>query len=203
MLKTIKLKYASIILLFLIIALDSTLVLAQQATPTTLTKQLTNSTPNDVLGWHDSRWGMSKSDTQKAFSDTTNIQSLELVCGDPYFASNVCGFKNFKLADEVFTVIMSFDDKKGLKQIIIALNQIDSPKARLMLFEKIEELLSQKYGTIKYQKDTNILDLMVRTRQWVFPSTIIELQYNYVGRLSTSLLTITYKPASESDANKL
>ena len=202
MLKNLCVKLSYISLLFSVIALSSTLALAQQTTTATVTKQLTNSTPNDVLGWQDSRWGMSKSDIQKVFPNTTNTQSPKVVCGDPY-ADNSCVSKNFKLADESFTVLMTIDNTKGLKQITIVLDQIDSPKTRLMLFEKVEELLTQKYGTVKYQKDNNILDLMIRTRQWVFPSTIIELQYNYVGKHSISLLTITYKPASESDANKL
>lgn len=202
MLKNLCVKFSTISGSFLVVALCSMLALAQQTTSATVTKQLSNSTPNDVLGWQESRWGMTKSDIQKTFSDNANTLSAQIICGDPY-AKNVCGVRNFKLADESFTVLMSIDNTKGLKQIIIALDQIDSPKARLMLFEKIEELLTQKYGTIKFQKDNNVLDLIVRTRQWVFPSTIIELQYSYVGRLSTSLLTITYKPASESDANKL
>jgi len=54
---------------------------------------------------------------------------------------------------------------------------------------------------VRYRKDDD-RRFMKHERQWVFPTTTIEISYTFMQGISSDL-TIRYYPTASSDANKL
>ncbi|HEU0144469.1 MAG TPA: hypothetical protein VFQ47_06770, partial [Nitrososphaera sp.] len=155
---------------------------------------------NDVLGWQDARWGMTEADIVRTFGSSLKKLPKRDLYKNAYVDYVI---PDLKLNRENFTVHLQMDAKTNrLVQILIRLDQMESDSPRNDAFLGLEELLSQKYGTPSYKKD-EMEYLILRTRQWTFSTTIIELSYSYVKSISSSTLTIRYFPASASDANKL
>lgn len=193
------------LLSFLVIALCSTIALTQQKKSRTVTKQATNNTQKDVLGWQEARWGMTKADIKKIFSKYVSSQTSQsavinketrLVC------DNLCALIDYKIADELFLVSFKFDDKtKRLSEVSIENSGARRPT---QLFDELQKLLTFKYGVFKHSSDGSLGSLVDHSLLWSFPSTIIELKQRYLKRDSTSSYTqIFFKPARLSDANKL
>ena len=162
---------------------------------------------NDVLGWQGSRWGMTEMDIVRTFGASLKKLSKRNLYKNRYVDYVI---PNLNLNKEIFTVHFQMDARTNrLIQILISLDQRESDSPRNDIFLGLEEILSQKYGTPSYKKDKEDKIgsfLTIRERQWSFPSTIIELNYdyskNYNGIFSIDV-TIRYFPASLSDANKL
>jgi hypothetical protein len=93
---------------------------------------------------------------------------------------------------------------------------IDVKRAKEMVapekerFDALEALLVQKYGpaTLRTDDDQRRREMpsMTLVRTWSFPTTVIELRHEWFvipGTGGRGLITINYKPAKNSDANKL
>lgn len=154
--------------------------------------QPTPSPRQDVLGWKDARWGMTADDLIRTFGQA--LQKL------PHRTRYKNAFVEYviphvTLNQASFTVHFQMDtDTHHLNHIFMRLNTTASSAPSDDAFFGCEQLLIQQYGTPHAHKDVLRLEYLSRSRQWLFPTTIIELSYAKIRPFSS--LTITYSPAS-------
>ncbi len=110
---------------------------------------------------------------------------------------------DYRVESDPYTVIFQMDNRSNrLVQVIIRSGEYSKDSPYLGAFDRLEALLSQKYGPARYRKDDDNRRFVKRERQWVFPTTTIELYYTFMQGISSDL-TIRYYPTASSDANKL
>jgi len=155
----------------------------------------------DVLGWQDARWGMTDADIVKTFG--ASLKKLPQRKFLTHWYEDYI-IPNFKLNLENFTVHFQMDPQTNrLTQILITFDQEVSISPRNDVFLGLEELLTQKYGAPGFKKDETERYILSRSREWMFPTTIIELSYSYHKTISVNSLCIRYFPAGATEANKL
>ena len=111
----------------------------------------------------------------------------------------------FKLRGKEFTVFFQISDAtKKLTQILIRLNEQSSPGPREKLFNGLELLLGRQYGKPSDRIDERRTSsdgfiFVNHTRAWKFPTTTIELAYNWDDQINDSFLTIRYFPTKGAE----
>lgn len=153
----------------------------------------------DILGWQQSWWGMTANELVQTFGD-----SLEKL-PKPYIYSKLYAeyiIPNYNVGKDPYTVIFQMDNRTHrLAQVLILSEEFPKDSPYLSQFDRLEALLSQKYGTVRYKRDKDE-SLINHERQWVFPTTTIELSYTFIKGVSNEV-SIRYYPTASSDANKL
>lgn len=154
----------------------------------------------DVLGWQQGWWGMTADELLRTFSP----QIKKLPKRDIYrgtYAEYI--IPDYRVESDPYTVIFQMDNRTNrLAQVLIRSGEYSKDSPYLRAFDRLEALLSQKYGSVRYRKDNDDRQFMKRERQWVFPTTTIELSYTFMQGISSDL-TIRYYPTAASDTNKL
>jgi hypothetical protein len=153
----------------------------------------------DVIGWQQSWWGMTDEELVQVFGN--NLKKLPKRGLYHGMYANYA-IENYRVGTDVLRVVFQMNNKtRRLAQVLISSEEFPTDSVYLSAFERLEELLSQKYGPVRYKQDKNE-SLVRRERQWVFPTTTIELSYVFIPGVSNSV-TIRYFPTASSDANKL
>jgi hypothetical protein len=158
---------------------------------------LCNAQPKDVLGWQESRWGMSNEEIVRAFGP----RIARLPKGEDFLTWHAdYVMRHVELEGEVFSVFFQMDNEtKKLAQVLVRLDEQESRVPRDEIFAKIETMLIHEYGApvdkTDHRRSSSIdfafLDL---SRLWRFPTTTIELSYGWDNQIEASLLTIRYFP---------
>lgn len=158
----------------------------------------------DLAGWQDTRWGM----TEKELLETvkTGIKKLEkrATYDDGLYVDYT--IPDYEIEGRKYEVSFQFDGKTNkLARVLIkdySLQKVTIPQDGA--FNALETLLTRKYGAAGYKKDDKGRDDMSLKRQWVLPTTTLELSYSWLGgELKFSLLTITYFPTKSGDLDKI
>lgn len=154
----------------------------------------------DLLGWQQSWWGMTTDELAQTFgSQLQKLPKRDIYRGS--YAEYV--ISNYKVDNDLYTVIFQMDNRTNrLTQVLVRSEEYSKEFPYLSAFDRLEALLTQKYGPVRYQKDGNEGRFVRRERQWVFPTTTIDLSYSFMQGISNGL-TIRYYPTASSDANKL
>lgn len=154
----------------------------------------------DVLGWQEAWWGMTADELLQTFGP----QIKKLPKRDIYrgtYAEYV--IPDYRVESDLYTVIFQMDNRTNrLAQVLIRSGEYSKDSPYLGAFDRIEALLTQKYGPVRYRKDDDDRRFVKRERQWVFPTTTIGLSYTFMQGISNGV-TIRYYPTASSDANKL
>ncbi|HEX7318566.1 MAG TPA: hypothetical protein VF297_31955 [Pyrinomonadaceae bacterium] len=154
----------------------------------------------DVLGWQQGWWGMTADELLQTFgSQLQKLPKRDLYRGT--YAEYV--IPNYRVDNDPYTVIFQMDNRTNrLAQVIVRSEEYPKESPHPSAFDRLEALLSQKYGSVRYRKDDDEGRFVRRERQWVFPTTTIDLSYSFMQGISNGV-TIRYYPTASSDANKL
>lgn len=154
----------------------------------------------DVLGWQQGWWGMTADELLQTFgARIKKLPKRDIYQGT--YAEYV--IPDYSVESDPYTVIFQMDNRTNrLAQVLIRSEEYSKDSPYLAAFDRLEALLSQKYGSVRYRKDDDDGRFVKRERQWVFPTTTIELSYTFMQGISNDL-TVRYYPTASSDANKL
>jgi hypothetical protein len=151
----------------------------------------------DVLGWQDTRWGMSNEDIERVYgSKLKKLPKPEKFLA--WHADHV--IPEFELESEKFTVFFQIDNATNkLSQVLIRLNEQKSQIPREEIFSRLESMLVREYGSPLDKRDdrrSSVIDFsfVELSSKWRFPTTTIELAYGWDNQIDASLLTIRYFP---------
>ena len=130
-----------------------------------------NNQIEDIKGWRGTNWGMTNGHLLSLFKDEIDFLKEPEAKGRGRFCELY--IKNFKIHKDSFNVyFVTTKDKRELVQIIFKLvddNGTDFERG----FFHIERLLTMKYGKSQYEYNSRISSY----RHWLFPSTLIMLDY--------------------------
>lgn len=174
---------------------------AQKVSKTSKNSRPANTEPKDVLGWQDTKWGMTKVDIKRVFA-RYNVSKDRQADDEPrLICETLCALLNFKIANEAFMVTFEFDGRtNGLSEV--SLDNINA-KYRESFVNELEKLLILKYGASDHVEDGTVGSLMDLSRYWGFKTTEIRLRHRHTLRDSTSMTQISFKPSRSSEMNKL
>jgi hypothetical protein len=125
----------------------------------------------DIKGWRGTEWGMNKSHLQSLFKDEIDILEVPEEKG----RNRICELyiENFKIHNDTFNVyFVTTKDNGELVQTILKLVDGNGTDFEMGFFH-LERLLTLKYGKSQYEYNSRISSY----RHWLFPSTLIMLDY--------------------------
>lgn len=162
--------------------------------------------PKDLLGWQDTRWGMTDQELLALplpFETSPKRNHLLKPGGEERYAYSVRYLPNYELAGGKFKVEFFMDIKTDrLVSVYFSPSEhADNVQIINLFFERLDASLTQKYGPPSYKNDASVGGALKRTRQWAFPTSLIEL--NFQAATYYNALGLEYKPSKGSDANKL
>jgi hypothetical protein len=155
----------------------------------------------DILGWQDARWGMTEKQLQETFkSELTKLPKREIFAQ----AYTDYAIPDYEIEGRKYTVYFQMDKETNkLSQVLVRYNEMKSRFSQDIYFNGLESLLTRKYGTAGYKKDDKKSGHISLERQWVFPTTTIDLSYSWMDLIDFSLLTIRYFPTKSGDLKKV
>jgi hypothetical protein len=165
--------------------------------------------PRDLPGWQNTRWGM----TEKDLAEVPGLRLEKLPeqnhllkqGSDERYAYADYYIPDFELVGGRFEVEFFMDVKtNGLRSVYFS--PVDSHIRTLLAnayFEGLDQALTQKYGQPNFRNDSTDRGVKTRSRQWSFPSTVIELKLTGYSSVGMSSLHLEYKPSGKTDADKL
>ena len=130
-----------------------------------------NTQIEDIKGWRGAEWGMTSDHLLSLFKGEIELLEEPEDKGRNRFCELY--IKNFKIHNDSFNVyFVNTKDKRKLVQIIIKLADDNGTDFERGFFH-LERLLTLKYGKSHYEYDSRISSY----RHWLFPSTLIMLDY--------------------------
>jgi hypothetical protein len=163
--------------LVVVVAALSTVLLHAQATS------------DDPRGWSKAKWGMTKKQIQTTFPETTLLENDEYGVHTSFL-----GIRGYLISSEQFTVTFSFSKDGRLEYVLLEPEnryvgkdgkEFSGPPTAVAEDTKMTllKLLTDKYGkptqlSTEPNERGGGLD---RKWQWVFPQTIIELEWVAFG----------------------
>lgn len=178
----------------------------------------TASPSKDLLGWQETRWGMTEKELLQAITpaplklDKRSYLSRGGDNGKPFDRYGYADYyTTIKVLGEDYRVSFYMDVKTDrLMQVTLEPAIYGSsdyiPEAA---FTQLSEALTQKYGTPTGQEDDRSKGAFTRTkqvsrmRQWVFPTSSIRLYYMALEDVRMYSLSVTYSPSKNKDAETL
>jgi len=149
----------------------------------------------DVLGWENSRWGMSETNLVTTFGS----RLTKLPEPKSFLDLHTNNVATLGLAGEPFTVFFQMDNRMNtLSQVLVRLNEMESHVPLEELFNKLDSPLTRQYGSATLRSDERDFKSTIKSvylsHTWKFPTTTVELHYGWDSQIYASLLTISYFP---------
>ena len=145
---------------------------------------------DDPAGWTRAKWGMTEAQLAEAFPGQLATWSHP----DQLNHSRI-GLDRFEIGTIAYKVQFCPDADGRLSSVILA--PIDLSDMNEVVFQKLEQLLVEKYGR-PYKAE----DGVARNRQWTFQTTVIELALSSIPGTRQRLLHVEYRHKS-SDLDKV
>ncbi len=151
----------------------------------------------DVPGWESTRWGMSEAEILSVFGSRLR----KLPKREKFLNLHVdYVIPEYELEGGTYTVFFQMDNKtEKLSQVLIRLYEQKVRTPRVEIFDSLAASLKQQYGEPDGKKDDSYsfgkFKGVEMSRTWKFPTTTIELGYDWDNQIFASLLTISYSPA--------
>lgn len=154
----------------------------------------------DLLGWQEARWGMSEKELLEIFkSELKKLPKRENF--NKWYADY--SIPNYEINGRKYIVYFQMDGETNkLSQILVQDFAMKADSSKEIYFNGLEALLTRKYGTPGYTKNDRKSYLISLSRQWVFPTTTIELGYSWMDEIAT-IITIRYFPTKSGDIEKI
>ncbi len=154
----------------------------------------------DMLGWEDTRWGMSEEELPNTFKS----QLKKLPERNDAFSRGYADYviQDYELEGRKTTVYFVMDDiSNKLAEVYVQYQETESRSSQDAYYNKLETLLTSKYG-INGCKERNKSALGERC-QWGFSTTTIELSYFWTEKMKYNALTISYRPTLYMPVKKM
>lgn len=168
--------------------------------------QLAFGQSKDVYGWNKARWGMTDSQVLKVLEGkATRLPNPKSAFGlkEKKDAHASIEIKMLDIQNDKYRALFIFDDVTNkLIKVSLEASEKNPPEVQ---FTRLEQVLTEKYGTPSYKNDDRTPDKRLRSgvvlggsdklaRAWNFPSTVIYLEYGLI-RLDTpiSYIRIDYR----------
>ena len=149
------------------------------------------SKPKDVLGWEDTRWGMTAEDIAKLLGERAKRVPSVKVYGDWYYLYTV----PVNLKGQTYTAILLMDYSTAkLVRVDVRLDQYESPTPREDVFNAFDALLTQQYGQPDSKQDERLSDRRGIGNTWKFPTSTVELWLYWRNDDHTGNVGISYFP---------
>ncbi|MGA2986479.1 MAG: hypothetical protein ABSG32_21985 [Terriglobia bacterium] len=157
----------------------------------TLGQSEPRSKPKDVNGWTKASWGMTREEIMEAFPGTH--PSKAVLVSAP-----------FKIGNDRFNAEFNFAVNSKLLDVVI-ISPMDEILLPDDLFQRLELMLTEKYGSPTTRADPSLPDKEIISTSWAFPSTIISLnRISMHGPIPENTVTISYlKNPSRKGADNL
>ena len=157
----------------------------------------------DVLGWENSRWGMSETNLVNTFGS----RLTKLPEPKSFLNLDTNHVATLELAGEPFTVFFQMNKRTNtLSQVLVRLNEMESRLPREELFNKLDSQLTRQYGSATSRSNErnfiSTIKSVYLSRTWKFPTTTLELYYGWDSQIYASLLTIRYFPTDAARINE-
>ena len=160
----------------------------------------TQSMPQDVLGWQETKWGMSEGEIFKAFRSSLKPLPKNKAPQGNFMEHCI---PDYMIEGINFTVLFKMDDRtKGLNEVMISHAEMPSLPNNIG-FDRIASLLARKYGQPSQEKNQKEGGIEKRSAEWIFPTTTITLSHSFFKVPQLMMLTIKYIPTKGGDVNKL
>src|SRR5258708_6552003 len=109
-----------------------------------------HSKPKDVPGWRSARWGMTTAQLVQALGSQAQKQPTWELYGDGSYEYLVPGIK---LQGQSFTGFLVMNQEGKLGAVDVRLDEMESSVPREDVFNKLESLLTKRYGAPDSKKD--------------------------------------------------
>jgi hypothetical protein len=158
----------------------------------------------DVLGWENSRWGMSERNLISSFGSRLTKLSEPMSFLDLHTDHIVAALE---IQGQRFTVFFQMNNRTNrLSQVLVRLNEMEARLPRDELFSNIDSQLTHQYGSATSRSDERDFKSTIKSvylyRTWKFPTTTVELYYGWDSQIYASLLTIRYFPTDGARINE-
>lgn len=151
-------------------------------------------------GWYKTKWGMTVDEVRAVLQENVvpaPPEKWKATKGEKAFM-----IPNFMVGDFEFEVYMDFDASGKLRQTTLVMKKGTGDHYKCFL--ELEASLKSKYGQPSPVKDDN-RPSVVRTREWIVPSTVIVLSYWHfpMGKDSSEFTQINYQARKTGAAERL
>jgi hypothetical protein len=168
--------------------------------------------PEDVAGWKECTWGMTSEQIRNSVDHVTELPERKEYSVLGSYAE--LGIPNYKIAGGTFNVYFRMSNRSDrLVSVCLMLIKSEANVPQKHLFDKLEALLTRKYGDAIWSNDDVVSITAAYTREWTFPTTSISLYYQYVIALPGMLddvqsivggmMYVEYSPTVNWDEDKL
>lgn len=150
----------------------------------------------DVSGWQNAVWGMQEKDIVATFGPRLRKLKKQAKFVTTYADYTI---PDYEIDGRSYTVFFEMNNRtNSLSEILVRLNEMKSKQPREDIFGQLETMLTKTLGA-----PTNTNELrpstpdksyvrVILSRTWRFPTTTVELAYDWSNYIHTSLLAIKY-----------
>jgi len=151
--------------------------------------------PSDVLGYRQTRWGMTASELREAIGDELE-ESASRRDFKKYYADY--HLSDIEIDGDSYQVIFQFDKETDRLAQVLLRRDCDTFAPPVLAYQSVEALLTRKYGAPTLRSG----EPLDQVTQWIFPTTSIELMLTFVEGV-TSMISIRYESATSSNTDNL
>jgi hypothetical protein len=139
---------------------------------------------NDVLGWQNTRWGM----TEKEIIEAVSMENLQISQPQNFEGSySTLSITNTKIGDFYFDVLFQMSKEDDcLIRVLIRCEELKPDGYPARQFTAAKKILSERFGQPTRVGTTDDF-------QWKFPTTTITLSVIFIADLY-SLVAISFMP---------
>jgi hypothetical protein len=152
--------------------------------------------PKDVLGWEETRWGMTSDEIGKALGSRAQKLTDSELYGDGYYDYLV---PDITLQSSTFTALLIMDrETRKLSRVDVRLNQYESQKPPRDIFDALDAMLIAQYGAPDAKKDEPSSDQVHLSHIWRLQTSTVELWLYWDNRMRpvSSNVGISYYPTA-------
>lgn len=156
--------------------------------------------PADVGGWSTTKWGMAEEDIIAALpGQATRLTSPANTRTYPTGTVNV-GIESMNIVNHDFKIHFLMDKKDKLARVLVKTGVSELSES---VAQNLQALLVEKYGTPTFADKTIDRDLKKRVAKWVFPSTIIQMDFMSAPLANIGYLVVVYEKNTGKDLDKM
>jgi len=158
----------------------------------------------DTDGWDKVKWGMTVEQAKSAYGD--QVEDSTIVPGRNFVVIDRLTVPNVKIGDvEMSASLQTPRGGDQITQISISLKaDMQAPMLlRTHAFQRLKELLIEKYGRVTNEDRTTERDDLTNTLLWSLPSTTISLIWRESTRYQLGYVSLIYKAVDKKALDAL
>jgi len=143
---------------------------------------------NDPGGWKGAKWGMTATEIKKVMPNLTDGRTVG--------GEDILHLDSVNIDEYIFDASLFFD-KNGKLSTANLMSSVEGEKEKQ--FQKIKQLLSEKYGEPKFaNRHQPFRGTFEDISSWMLPTTKIELRYSAIYSVDYHVITVIYSMNTDS-----